>query len=93
MELQLPASVQGNGPTLRTVVDVGRILSDAGAPLSLAEIGRRMPAKQVRHAAIRASVDFLAQLGYVTLGSKGALWTHNPDPRLWQAADRGVRLR
>ncbi len=94
MQLELPPSAEGRGPTMATVVEVGRILEAAKeeAPLSLAEIGRRMPAKRVRHSAIRATVDFLAQLGFVTLGSKGAQWTHTRDERFWKAAREGVPL-
>lgn len=79
--LELPPSVTGNGPTLRTIVEIANILYDARAeaPLSLAEIKRRMQAKQVRHSAVRASVDFLKQQGYLAEGSKGVLWAHSPN--------------
>lgn len=90
--LELPPSVKGNGPTLRTLVEIANILHDAreDAPLSLAEIGRRMQAKQVRHSSIRASVDFLKQQGYLAEGSKGVMWAHNPNPELW---DNSVPLK
>lgn len=92
--MKLPETVEGNGPTLATVIEIGRILEKARfeAPLSLAEIARRMEAKRVRHATIRAAVDFLAQLGFVTLGSKGAQWTHTRDRRFWSAARKGLPL-
>lgn len=94
MLLELPASVEGNGPTMATLVEVGQILEAARGepPLSLAEIGRRMTAKQVRHGAIRASVDFLAQLGFVTADRNGVLWTYVTDPRTWKSVGRGRRL-
>ncbi len=94
MLLELPESLEGNGPTLVTLVEVGQILEAAKheAPLSLAEIGRRMEAKRVRHSTLRASVDFFARLGLVTVGSKGVLWTHTRDARFWAAARRGVSL-
>ncbi len=94
MLLELPESVKGNGPTLVTLVEVGQILEAARhePPLSLAEIGRRMEAKRVRHSTLRASVDFFARLGFVTVGSKGVLWTHTRDARFWAAARRGVSL-
>lgn len=83
VQLELPTSVKGQGPTLSTLVEVAHILEDGrhDAPLSLAEIGRRMEAKQTRHATVRACVEFLCQLGYVVQGSKGALWVYNPNTR------------
>jgi hypothetical protein len=94
MLLELPESVEGNGPTLATLVSIGRILesSQDEGPISLAEVARRMSAKRVRHATIRASVDFLKQLGFVTEGSKGVLWTLNRDRKLWSTARRARRL-
>ena len=94
MLLELPESVEGNGPTLATLVEVGQILEAAKhePPLSLAEIGRRMEAKRVRHSTLRASVGFLARLGFVTVGSKGVLWTHTRDALFWEAARKGVSL-
>ena len=79
---------------MATVVEIGRILEGARseAPLSLAEIERRMKAKRVRHETLRASVDFLSQLGLVTLGSKGAQWTHTDDATFWKAAATGRSL-
>ncbi len=48
--------------------------SDEG-PVSLAEVGRRLPAKRVRHETVRACVDELKLLGFVSEGSKGVMWT------------------
>jgi Fe2+ or Zn2+ uptake regulation protein len=94
MMLELPKSVKGNGPTMTTLVEVGQVLEAAKGepPLSLAEIERRMKAKRVRHAAVRASVDFLERLGFVTLGSQGVQWTHTRDERFWEAARKGPSL-
>jgi hypothetical protein len=80
VQLELPPSVKGQGPTMATLVEVAHILEAAKreAPMSLAEIGRRMEAKQTRHATVKACVDFLCQLGYVVQGSKGALWAYHP---------------
>ena len=79
---------------MATLVEVGRILESAQdePPLSLAEIERRMEAKRVRHETLRASVDFLERLGFVTTGSKGVQWTHQPDERFWRAARKGKPL-
>ncbi|MFQ5838321.1 MAG: hypothetical protein ACE5HJ_06010 [Thermoplasmata archaeon] len=79
---------------MATLVEVGRILEAAKhePPLTLAEIGRRMRAKRVRHSTLRATVDFLGQLGFVTAGSKGVQWTHTRDARFWSAARKGSLL-
>ncbi len=84
VQLELPRSVKGQGPTMATLVEIAHILEGAKteSPMSLAEIGRRMEAKQTRHATVRACVEFLAQLGYVAQGSKGALWVYSPSARL-----------
>lgn len=79
---------------MATIVEIGQILEAARRepPLSLAEIGRRMEAKRVRHATLRATVDFLAQMGFATLGSQGVQWTHTGDERFWGAAREGMPL-
>lgn len=77
-----PATEAHPSPRLATVHAVARILrasadKDEG-PLSLAEVGRRLPAKRVRHETVRASVNELKLLGFVTEGSKGVMWTLSP---------------
>lgn len=77
-----PAKEADPSPRLVTVHAVARILREAAkkdeGPVSLAEVGRRLPAKRVRHETVRASVDELKLLGFVTEGSKGVLWTLSP---------------
>lgn len=94
MLMELPRSVSGDGPRMATLVEVGRILEAAQdeAPLPLAEIERRMSAKRVRHETLRASVDFLERLGFVTWGGKGAQWTHRSGDEFWRAASKGRSL-
>ncbi|HLE96797.1 MAG TPA: hypothetical protein VI997_05450 [Candidatus Thermoplasmatota archaeon] len=94
MLMEMPASVEKNGPTMAQIVEIGRILENAAEepPLSLAEIGRRMSAKRVRHSTVRACVDFLARVGVITTGSKGAQWTFASDARFWKAASAGRSL-
>ena len=79
---------------MATLVEVGQILEKAleEGPISLAELGRRMEARQVRHATLRACVDFLERLGYATTGAKGVLWTYTSDPKFWTSARRSVPL-
>lgn len=94
MLMELPESVSGDGPRMATLVEVGSILETAASepPLSLAEIGRRMSAKRVRHETIRGSVDFLERLGFVTRGKQGVQWTHAADERFWKAARKAKAL-
>jgi hypothetical protein len=74
-----PAKEASPSPRMSTVHAVAALLKDAANndedPLSLAEIGRRLPAKRVRHETIRACIDELKLLGFVTEGSKGVMWT------------------
>lgn len=51
-----------------------------------------MKAKRVRHSTIRACVDFLHRLGFVTVGSKGVEWTYSRDERFWKAARKSAPL-
>jgi len=79
-ELVYPPRIEASpSPRMATVHAVARILKEAAAsdevPLSLAEVGRRLPAKRVRHETLRACVDELKILGFVTEGSKGVMWT------------------
>ena len=94
MLMELPDSVKGDGPRMATLVEVGSVIEAAQGepPLSLAEIERRMQAKRVRHETLRASVDFLARLGFVTVGGKGVQWTLATDERFWRAAKKGKSL-
>ena len=77
-----PRREHSPSPRLSTVHAVANVLKKAAArdeaPLSLAEIGRRLPAKRVRHETVRACVDELKLLGFITEGSKGVLWTLAP---------------
>lgn len=74
-----PATEAKPSPRMSTVHAVAGLLKAAAEadedPLSLAEIGRRLPAKRVRHETVRACVDELELLGFVTQGSKGVMWT------------------
>jgi hypothetical protein len=88
--IQPPRPIRGPAPLLTTVHEVERILRRAHAadegPLSLAEIGRRMEAKSVRHSTLRACVDELKRLGFVTESpTKGVLWTLHEDEAFWTA--------
>lgn len=90
-----PPAIDGPAPRLDTVNEIETILRRAAAagepPLSLAEIGRRMHAKSVRHRTIRTAVEALKRFNLVAEGSKGVLWVVNDDPAFWKRPT--VRLR
>lgn len=78
-----PLHMKAN-PTLETVHAVERVLRDAQerreAPLSYAEIERRLPAKRVRFESIQTAVLELARHRLVVVGSDGISWIVQ-DPR------------
>jgi hypothetical protein len=83
-----PKELAGPSPVLRTVHEVEAILRTAATndedPLRLAEIGRRMHAKSVRHTTIRACVEELKRLHLVTEDPRrGVMWTLHDDPGFW----------
>ncbi len=75
MELDVPRAPTDANPRLSTLLEVESILVENlnhwGGPLSYAEIRRRMRAKRVRPAVVRACVQELARQGRVIVGSKG----------------------
>ena len=89
-----PRSTKAPSPRLATVHKVEEILRSAAAddegPLRFAEIKRRMRAKSVRHATVRACVEELKRLRLVTEDPiRGVMWTLHEDPRFWSR--RGLR--
>jgi hypothetical protein len=75
MRLEAPRPPSDANPRLSTLLEVESILvgnlKDWKGPLSFAEIGRRMSAKRVRPAVVRACVQELARQGRAIVGSKG----------------------
>lgn len=69
-------------PRTTTVLEVLHVIQDEAAgqtmPLSLAEIGRRLPAKKTRPEVIRVAVELLEAFGAVKRGSKGVVYTRVP---------------
>jgi hypothetical protein len=64
--------------------EVENIIRDADGPLSLNEVKRRMSARAVRHSMVRAAVDELKRLGFVSEGSKGVIWSLQTDEKAWK---------
>lgn len=86
MPLVMPPELEGRGPTLSTLHEIERILRQADVAISVNEIKRRMRAKAVRHDAVRMAIDEFKRLGFVVEGSKGVLWTYDPDSTLLRAS-------
>jgi hypothetical protein len=95
--LLAPKEWPGPSPLLRTVHEVERILRAAQTkdegPLRLAEIKRRLGAKNVRHSTVRACIEDLKRFYLVAEDPKrGVMWVLNEDPSFWSAKGF-VRLR
>ena len=75
LKLKVPQAPQDANPRLSTLLEVEAILvqnlKDWEGPLSYAEIGRRMSARKVRPAVVRACVQELVRQGRAIIGSKG----------------------
>ena len=75
----MPVVSLAANPTASTVLEVEEILAAEaqadGAPLSFAEIERRMHAKKTRPATVKAAVQTLVHFGVAAVGSKGVIYT------------------
>lgn len=75
LKLKVPRPPQDANPRLSPLLEVEAILVQNlkhwEGPLSYAEIGRRMSAKKVRPAVVRACVQELVRQGRAVIGSKG----------------------
>ncbi|HKZ48541.1 MAG TPA: hypothetical protein VJ397_07130 [Thermoplasmata archaeon] len=80
----LPGKRSAKGPTLHTLEMVEVVLRRQDGPISLNRLKVLLP-KKVMHSALRAAVEHYKRLGCVVEGSKGVMWTLNPDPEFWSA--------
>ncbi len=80
----LPPEMDRQGPTLVTIHMVEALLREHDEPLSLNRIKVLLPRK-VMHETLREAIEHYKRLGCVTEGSKGVLWTLNPEPAFWKA--------
>jgi hypothetical protein len=75
VKLEAPLPPPDANPRLSTLLEVEGILvenlKDWEGPLSFGEIGRRMQAKRVRPAVIRACVNELVRQGRAVVGRRG----------------------
>ncbi len=78
----MPPKLPRKGPTLETLHMVETVLRKSAEPLSLNRIKALLPRK-VMHPILREAIEHYKRLGCVTEGSKGVMWTLNPEPRFW----------
>ena len=73
------------GPTLRTLYELETILRRSEAPMKVSHIRKRLP-RTVAARALGEAIDQYRRLGFVSVGSKGVMWTLNTDRGLWAIA-------
>jgi len=82
MPLMVEPDTSKANPRTTTVLEVLHVIqaeaTKTAMPLSLAEIGRRLPAKKTRPEVIRVAVELLETFGVVKYGSKGVVYTRAP---------------
>lgn len=67
-------------PTLKTVLMVEKALKDAGEPVSLEELKRKLR-KRVMDQTLRLILAYLEDKGSILIGSKGVSWIENNDSK------------
>lgn len=86
-----PPRLDHKGPTLGTLHMVESVLRESDGPLSLNRIKALLPRKMM-HATLRDAIEHYKRLGCVTEGSKGVMWTLNPEGEFWKVVETwGVR--
>jgi len=67
------------------------VLKEAGEPLKLAEIKRRLPRK-VMHSTLLQILDYLQMSGKIIIGIKGILWIFTERKELDALIKRGLEV-
>ncbi|MFH1409588.1 MAG: hypothetical protein ABIH34_06780 [Nanoarchaeota archaeon] len=80
-----------HSPTLGTVLMVEDTLQQAGEPLSVAELKRRLPRK-VMHQTLLYILDYLQFSGKIIIGTKGVLWIYAERKELDALIKRGIEV-
>ncbi|MFA4946787.1 MAG: hypothetical protein WC607_04620 [Candidatus Micrarchaeia archaeon] len=80
-----------HAPTLNTVLMVEETLENAGEPIGLAELKRRLPRK-VMHSTLSTVLDYLQISGKILLTTKGIVWIFAPRAEIEAMKKRGIRL-
>ena len=81
----------GHSPTLNTVLMVEKTLKEAEEQISIAELKRKLP-KQIMHQTLTSILDYLQMSGKIFIGTKGIVWTYEPDPKILELMKKGKRL-
>ena len=80
-----------HSPTLNTVFMVEEVLKDAGEPIKLAELKRRLPRK-VMHQTLLQILEYLDRSGKIIIGTKGILWIYTDSKKLRAMIREGMEL-
>jgi len=78
-------------PTLKTVLEVEKVLKNAELILTKEEIKRRLPMK-IMHQTLSLILDYLEERGMVLQGSKGVLWIYTSGKKLKKEMARGTEV-
>jgi hypothetical protein len=76
-------------PTLKTVLLVEEIISNAETALSREEIKRRLGGK-VMHQTLNVILSYLEYSGKIHISEKGVRWVYKPRKKLDNAIENGV---
>jgi hypothetical protein len=80
-----------HSPTLSTIFMVENILKNEGAPISLAELKRKLP-KKIMHQTLLTIIDYLQVSGKILIGTKGILWIFTERKELDSFISKGLEL-
>ncbi len=83
--------VQMHSPTLNTVLMVEKTLKEAGEPLKIAALKRKLP-KQIMHTTLLQILDYLQLSGKILIGTKGVLWIFTERKELDAMIKRGIEV-
>jgi len=83
--------IQEHQPTLGTVLMVEDVLREAGEPLKIAEIKRRLP-RQVMHNTLLRILNYLQISGKILVGTKGVLWVFTERKELNALIKKGLEV-
>ena len=75
-------------PTLKTVLEIEKVLQNAKTILPKEEIKRRLPMK-IMHQTLNLILDYLEDRGMVLQGDKGVLWVWTPSEKLDKMIEEG----
>ena len=78
-------------PNLKTMLMVEKVLRDAETTLTREEIKENLPTK-IMHQTLNVILEYMEQRGLILDGHKGILWTHNDNPKLREAINKGMEL-